>query len=87
MQEVWGRKSTLQQNCQTLKITNIVSKGQVNKIASRDITYCMKTDCEIESCFRNQKHIRDDDFYSFAFLEGTDDCLKVGEQNDSTGSY
>lgn len=45
-------------------------------MASKDITYCMKTDCEIESCFRNQKHIKDNDFYSFAFLEGTEDCLK-----------
>ena len=51
-------------------------------MASRDITYCMKTDCEIESCIRNQKRINDNDFYSFAFLEGTEDCLKAGEQNE-----
>lgn len=51
-------------------------------MASKDITYCMKSDCEIESCFRNQKHIRDDDYYSFADLENTEDCLKAGGQNE-----
>lgn len=49
---------------------------------SKDITYCMKTDCEIETCIRNQKHITDDGMYSFMFLEDTEDCEKEKVRNE-----
>ena len=45
-------------------------------MASEDITFCMRTDCEIEYCFRNMKNIRDYDYHSIADLQDTEDCLK-----------
>lgn len=46
---------------------------------SEDITFCMNRKCNIMKCMRNPKHINQANrkqYHSFAFLEGTEDCLK-----------
>lgn len=54
-------------------------------MASEDITFCFNRKCNILKCIRNPKHIKASHgkpYHSFAFLEGTEDCLKAGEQNE-----
>lgn len=44
---------------------------------SYDITFCMNRKCNIMKCERNPKHIKGGKgYYSFAFLEDTEDCMK-----------
>lgn len=48
-------------------------------MACEDITFCFNRKCNIMKCIRNPKHINTSNgktFHSFAFLEGTEDCLK-----------
>ena len=46
---------------------------------SEDITFCMNDKCEEMKCFRNPKHIRLPILHSFAFLEGTEYCIKTNK--------
>ena len=48
-------------------------------MASEDITYCINDKCEEMMCFRNPKHITLPMLHSFAFLEGTEDCLMTNK--------
>ena len=49
-------------------------------MASKDITFCF-SECENMECIRNKKHIKLPIPHSFAFLEGTEDCLKDMRRN------
>ena len=48
---------------------------------SEDITYCA-SDCSLTGCVRNKKNIRQMIPHSFALLEGTEECLKHGNDID-----
>lgn len=50
---------------------------------SEDITFCMNDKCDVMKCFRNQKHIRLPIPHLFAFLEGTEDCIKFNKNADN----
>lgn len=52
-------------------------------MASEDITFCF-SECENMKCIRNKKHIKLSIPHSFAFLEGTEDCLKGIKTNERT---
>lgn len=53
---------------------------------SEDITFCMNDKCEEINCIRNPKRIRMLIPHSFAWLEGTEDCLLKKENNNNEGS-
>lgn len=44
---------------------------------NEDITFCF-SDCKITKCIRNKKNIKHQEIqHSYAFLEGTDCCIKT----------
>lgn len=43
---------------------------------SYDITYCANKECKYKECKRHTNNIKTVGLYSFAYLEGTDYCLK-----------
>ena len=49
---------------------------------SEDITFCMKDDCDNMMCLRNPNHIKLSIPHAYAWLEGTDDCLKTNRQSN-----
>lgn len=51
-------------------------------MSSEDFTFCMKDDCDNMKCFRNPKHIKLLIPHSYAWLEGTDDCLNTNRQSN-----
>lgn len=52
-------------------------------MASEDITFCANDKCEVMECVRNPKHIKQHwREHSFAFLEGTEDCLKKEKKKE-----
>lgn len=48
-------------------------------MVSEDITFCF-SECGNMKCIRNKKHIKLPIPHSFAFLDGTEDCLKRYEK-------
>lgn len=49
---------------------------------NEDITFCF-SDCKITKCIRNKKNIKHQEIpHSYAFLEGTDCCIKTNEGSD-----
>ena len=53
---------------------------------NEDITYCM-SECNDMKCFRNNKHIKLPIPHSYAFLEGTEDCHKIKQNEGENGKY
>lgn len=48
---------------------------------NKDITFCMNDKCRVVRCDRNPVHTLPNVMHSYAWLEGTEYCVKKGETN------